>query len=399
MAKDELNKMTKAELVKLARSRKLDVTVRMLKAELIRVIKSDMKGKKRKKPSGGKGGRAAGAPRSAVKAKAAGKSRSSPGRKAAKRAGAGTKPKAAGKRIRESAAPSDKIPGARTIRQMAESGKYYLGSEAAITQPLESIEIPKEYGIDRIVAMVRDPHWLFTYWEVTTQRYDELERMLKDEWPQCKTILLIYDGTKRKKVHSDIEPGTEARNWYINVPSGRRFVIAVGILSPDGRFIEIARSNTVETPSGTVSDVVDDRWMVPEEIFERIFAASGGYGAHGGSAELGELLGRRLEEEMGSGAVSSLGSGGMRRGDMARGFRLKVATELILYGETEPDARVRIQGKEVKLRGDGTFSLRFALPDGKIKLPVTATSGDGKEERTVNTAVNKSSKEKAPVLK
>ena len=120
---------------------------------------------------------------------------------------------------------------------------------------------------------------------------------------------------------------------------------------------------------------------------------------HSASGELKELLEKRLIEEMGSGAVTSFGSGALYKESKGRSFRLWVATELILYGGTEPDARVTVQGKEVKLRPDGTFSLRFALPDGKIELPVTAVSGDKLEERTIETNVTKKSLKKEPVIK
>ncbi len=45
--------------------------------------------------------------------------------------------------------------------------------------------------------------------------------------------------------------------------------------------------------------------------------------------------------------------------------------------------------KEVKLNFDGTFSLRFALPDGKIPLDFTAHSYDKLEKRSINTAVER----------
>ena len=102
---------------------------------------------------------------------------------------------------------------------------------------------------------------------------------------------------------------------------------------------------------------------------------------------------------MGSGSVTSFGSAGIQKKRKDRGFWLWVATELILYGATEPDAKVTIQGEEIKLRGDGTFSARFALPDGKIEIPVKAVSGDGVEEREIESAVNKSSKSKKPVIR
>ncbi len=58
-------------------------------------------------------------------------------------------------------------------------------------------------------------------------------------------------------------------------------------------------------------------------------------------------------------------------------FWFNVNAELIIYGATEPDAKVTLGGHEIKLRSDGTFSFRFALPDGKYDLPAVAVSADG----------------------
>jgi hypothetical protein len=57
---------------------------------------------------------------------------------------------------------------------------------------------------------------------------------------------------------------------------------------------------------------------------------------------------------------------------------------LIIYGATEPDAKVTIGGRAIQLRPDGTFSFRFALPDGVYSLPVAATSADKVETRRAN---------------
>lgn len=308
--------------------------------------------------------------------------------------------KIAGKRpaARKPAEEAKKVSD-ESIRQRAEEGKYYLGAEQHVMPPVEAIEIPAGYNVDRIVAMVRDPYWILAYWEVTDRKYRELERHFGDTWPKCKMILRVYDKTDAKPTHFDIVIAHGTRNWYVTVTAERRYQIAIGALSPDGKFEQIAISNIVETPSDRVSDRIDEHWMVPDDVFKKIFAASGGHDMHAASAELGGLLEKRLLEEISSGAVTSFGSGAWPKPEKGRKFRFWVATELILYGGTEPDARVTVQGKEVKLRPDGTFSMRFALPDGKVPLPVTATSGDGLEERTINTNVTKKSEKKEPVLK
>ncbi len=115
------------------------------------------------------------------------------------------------------------------------------------------------------------------------------------------------------------------------------------------------------------------------------------------SLEIAELVSGRLKEEAGSMAAAELA--GPRPGLEAapsvipnvsspslpapkrRGFWFSVNAELVIYGATETDAEVRIGGRAIRLRPDGTFSFRFALPDGEFQLPITAEAADGEETR------------------
>ncbi len=116
-----------------------------------------------------------------------------------------------------------------------------------------------------------------------------------------------------------------------------------------------------------------------------------------GSLEITELLRRSLEKEMSSQAAAMLArgelAGGAELGGLSsvsspfggegkrKGFWFNVNAELIIYGATEPDANVTIGGRKIQLRRDGTFSFRFALPDGNYDLPVQATSADASDSR------------------
>jgi hypothetical protein len=42
--------------------------------------------------------------------------------------------------------------------------------------------------------------------------------------------------------------------------------------------------------------------------------------------------------------------------------RLEVRADVVIYGRAAPGAEVVIDGTPVKVRGDGTFDLRFSLP-------------------------------------
>lgn len=69
-----------------------------------------------------------------------------------------------------------------------------------------------------------------------------------------------------------------------------------------------------------------------------------------------------------------------------RGFWFNINAELIVYGATEPDATVTIEGRPIRLRPDGSFTLRFALPDGDYSLRAEAVSADGVEARAARLA-------------
>ncbi|MCK4537485.1 MAG: DUF4912 domain-containing protein [Candidatus Krumholzibacteria bacterium] len=410
MTPAELGKMTKAQLIKLAAKNKINVTAKMLKAELVKAISKGLKGGTKK----AKGGKPAATKKIAAKAKTRPKAKAKrkPATKKITKKPAKPAIKAKAKRKVSSTRSAKSVkarlsaasgPDERTIRQKAVAGKYHLTTGPLKLPPVESMEIPSGYDRDHIAMMVRDPWWLFSYWEITETTFRKLEKRFGDEWSRCKMILRVFDRTSDRKTFFDIETGYGQRRWYVNVSPNRVWQTAIGLMSPDGKFTQIAVSDLIETPRDSVSDIIDDQWLVPDEVFEKIFAASGGYSRDGstqkGSEELAVGLGRELLEKMGSETVSSFGSAGLQKADHKRGFRLWVAAELILYGATEPDARVTIQGKEIKLRGDGTFSARFALPDGTIDIPVVAVSGDKVEEREIDTTVNKKSKSKEPIIR
>jgi hypothetical protein len=68
----------------------------------------------------------------------------------------------------------------------------------------------------------------------------------------------------------------------------------------------------------------------------------------------------------------------------AKSFWLSINAELIVHGVSEPNASVTIGGRPVELQPDGSFSVRFALPDGQYELPVIAISADNADGRTAS---------------
>ena len=60
--------------------------------------------------------------------------------------------------------------------------------------------------------------------------------------------------------------------------------------------------------------------------------------------------------------------------------------------------RVTLQGEPVQLRADGSFTVRFSLPDSRQIIPAVAASADGIEERTIVLAVERNTKELEPMI-
>lgn len=254
------------------------------------------------------------------------------------------------------------------------------------------------YGDDRLVLLIRDPYWCFAYWDLSPEKQSQIIRERQGAPGRVRLILRVYDVTQIEftgfNAHRtlDIEVTDEASNWYINVwAADRAYCVDLGLLFPDGRFLTLLRSNVVITPRDTTSDVVDEEWMVVDETFNRLYRAAGAGDIGRSSEAITKYMLKRIWAEASSGGLASMGSeGGRPKPRVSEDFWLVVNTELIVYGATEPTAQVTIQGEPLKLNPDGTFSVRYALPDGKQVIPVKAVNAGGTQERKITPVVEKS---------
>jgi hypothetical protein len=76
---------------------------------------------------------------------------------------------------------------------------------------------------------------------------------------------------------------------------------------------------------------------------------------------------------------SESGSGIVR----PRSFWLVADAELIVYGATEPSARLTIGEQEIPLEADGTFRVHVPFRDGEQLYPIKAVAADGEQERSI----------------
>ena len=261
-------------------------------------------------------------------------------------------------------------------------------------------ELPENYGDNQIYLIVRDPYWIYSYWEIQEDHQRQHLAELGGSWDSVVSVLRVYDITDDKKSPSvsDIALQNMVKCWYLNTQPNHSYYVELGLLHKDGRFVCLVQSNFVTTPRSGMSEIIDDQWMSID--FDKMYALSGGFQVGKSSEELRKLMEERFRNAItsgsGAGAVSSLSSPVKIK---QRGFHFWLECELIIYGGTEPDAKVTMQGRPVQLRPDGTFTLRYGLPDGKFVFDCHAESSDGIEERVITPIIGRNTERPAPVLK
>lgn len=249
----------------------------------------------------------------------------------------------------------------------------------------EAFAIPAGYGDDRLVLLVKDPWWVYAYWEVQPSLERQVRSRLEpEELSGVQTVLRVYDVTGRQfpeePAHAwiDLALSGLATNWYVHVNApDRAFIAEIGLLTTRGRFLMLVRSNRVTTPRFGPSDVIDEAWVTTDDAFWKLVGASAGLGIGASPAKPfspGFLPG---------GAYSPV------KLPQAKAFGLTVDTELIVRGATEPKASVTIQGQPVAVRPDGSFAVRVALPDGQQTIAVQATAADGQHTRTITPIISR----------
>ncbi len=179
--------------------------------------------------------------------------------------------------------------------------------------PQASFELPASYGDDKIALLVRDPWWIHAYWEVTPDREHQVMRHLESSGVQRdKLVLRVYDVTggnvDSARSHFDIEMTFLTGNWYIDVGiPDRDWVVDLGIRTRDGRFFMLVRSNVARTPRFGVSDVLDEEWMLPDDVYWKLFGLSGGLADRRSSLDVREILEKYLKNIVSSAGISSFG--------------------------------------------------------------------------------------------
>ncbi|TVQ19999.1 MAG: DUF4912 domain-containing protein [Leptolyngbya sp. DLM2.Bin15] len=244
-----------------------------------------------------------------------------------------------------------------------------------------------------LILTRRDGDWAYAAWQLTTQD--------QTAWRDHGSLALrLYDATDRdldrQNPHSlqQFDCAGQQEYWVPLPMSDRDYVADIGYLTRDGRWVALARSPVLHAALNPVPtslheqrrDAVQPQPVIHEQLFQ---LATAGLEAVTGSIALSGGGGWALPTPSGMGwsgiqsGASGIGLAASMPPERSRRFWLVADAELIVYGSTEPDAHVAVNGQPKLLHPDGTFQWQVSFPDGQIRYAIRAIAADGEQERLI----------------
>lgn len=109
--------------------------------------------------------------------------------------------------------------------------------------------LPLGYNDNKIVLLVRDPQWLFAYWEITNDKREQfITEFGQDSWNSSKPVIKLVNATTKSV--KCIEIDDFARNWYIEIEhTNCTYTAEIGRMFIDNSFVSLAVSNIANTPN------------------------------------------------------------------------------------------------------------------------------------------------------
>lgn len=161
----------------------------------------------------------------------------------------------------------DSPTDAAATQSAVEATRFELGSSdedtslAAVDEGLP--ELPNAYEGSWITLLPKDPYWAYAYWNTP----EDHKQALRQQGGQ-RLALRFYDVTgidlREQNPHSlqQYECDEIARDWSLPVPvSDRDYIVEIGYVTSDGRWLMLARSNAVRTPPLQQSEWHEEQFL------------------------------------------------------------------------------------------------------------------------------------------
>ena len=264
-----------------------------------------------------------------------------------------------------------------------------------------------------LVFLPRDPEWAYVFWEISDEDRDKAQSLGAN-----KLCLRLYDvtGSSEGQVNQgtlrEIAVDSFSTEWYLPIPvADRDYKVELGYRygfnwmslafsssshvpssQPSEQILDKFVPFNLDSPSETSTAILDSQEKDINGLHERLYKAATNYSRRTrvGSEEFMEDSNHKNNQnDSGSGiwasGVNESGSGINRN----RNFWLVADAELIVYGATDPDAKLTIGGETVPLAADGTFRLQVPFRDGIQNYEIKATDFSGEQERSITMNFNR----------
>ena len=266
----------------------------------------------------------------------------------------------------------------------------------------------------RVVFLPRDPQWAYVFWEIS-----ESDRKAAQKQGASRLCLRLadvtgmQDGSAHPHTLQEVPVDSHSTEWYLPVPlCDRDYRVELGYRI-GSTWMSLAFSSIARVPALHPSEQIMDQFvpfsldaapapaepapMPPAEssnnsgLHERLYQSATVQFRRRrvGSEEFQEGNNSDLDRfgtsDSGIGLWASgrneSGIGGVQA--RQRSFWLVADAELIVYGATDPSARLTIGGQDVPLSNDGTFRIQVPFRDGEQMYAIEATASDGEQKRNI----------------
>jgi hypothetical protein len=280
---------------------------------------------------------------------------------------------------------------------------------------------PRPAAETSVVFLPRDPQWAYVFWEISdTDRNQAQAAGASQLCLRVADVTGLAAGAAHPHTLQEVVVDSYASEWYLPVPlSDRDYRVELGYRKgAGGGWMSLAFSSVARVPALHPSDQILDQFvpfsldttpavlptpMEPADagLHERLYqtATSQWRRIGRGSEAFHELEAAGLD----SGDLNASGAGIWASGRSASGiggvaprprsFWLVADAELIVYGATDPAARLTIGGEEVPLSAEGTFRIQVPFRDGQQLYPIEAVAADGEQKRSITLEFQRSTPE------
>ncbi len=248
---------------------------------------------------------------------------------------------------------------------------------------------PSKLQADRVSLVILDINWLKCVWHFSPATHHQAEIALGMDWAGSQFVLRLIDlsrsdhgrtaGHLVKEIHLPLGTTT----WFLESGgAGKKLQADLGYKSRDGKYYSLGQtSSALVTPhAGQIRPNQEQGGMTMDNATALVASL-------GSVALSGEAMGF-LEERM-KRSIASSPTSGAPAGTSNSKLLLNMEAEVHVTGTTAPNARVLVRGEPVRLKPEGTFFVKMKLDDGRMILPATAVSADGREEKTVILALER----------